>query len=152
VAGPGTLGGRIVTAACEPLVAGAAAGPALVLTEPLSFWGGFDVAVGRIIERRHPQHGAHVTGSVLVMPGGRGSSSSSSVIAEAVRAGTAPAAIVLAVRDPIIALGALVAQELYGVTMPVLWLAGEAYAQLRTGDAVAIAPDGRIEFGVPSTG
>ena len=89
------------------LVPGEAHGPALVLTEALSFWGGLDPATGKIVDVHHPQHGVVVTGSVLVMPGGRGSSSSSSVLAEAIRAGTAPAAIVLAEADPIIALGAM---------------------------------------------
>lgn len=102
------------------LVAGEARGPALVLSEPLSFWGGLDSATGTIVDVHHPQRGAVVTGTVLVMPGGRGSSSSSSVLAEAIRAGTAPAAIVLAEPDPIIVLGAIVARELYGVAVPVL--------------------------------
>ena len=104
------------------LVPGEARGPALVLTEPLSFWGGLDPATGAIVDVRHPQRGAVVTGTVLVMPGGRGSSSSSSVLAEAIRAGTAPAAIVLAEPDPIIALGALVARELYGASIPIVVL------------------------------
>jgi predicted aconitase with swiveling domain len=77
------------------LVAGTAEGRALVLDEPLSFWGGVDPATGDIIEARHPQHGENVAGRILVMPSGRGSSSSSSVLAEAIRAGTAPAAIVV---------------------------------------------------------
>ncbi len=102
------------------LVPGEARGPALVLSEPLSFWGGLDAATGAIIDVHHPQRGAVVTGTVLVMPGGRGSSSSSSVLAEAIRAGTAPAAIVLTERDPIIALGAIVARELYGASIPII--------------------------------
>ncbi len=102
------------------LVPGEARAPALVLTEPLSFWGGLDPATGAIIDVHHPQRGAVVTGTVLVMPGGRGSSSSSSVLAEAIRVGTAPAAIVLTERDPIIALGALVARELYGASIPII--------------------------------
>lgn len=104
------------------LVPGEARGPALVLSEPLSFWGGLDPATGAIIDVRHPQRGAVVTGTVLVMPGGRGSSSSSSVLAEVIRAGTAPAAIVLTERDPIIALGAIVARELYGASIPIIEL------------------------------
>ena len=63
------------------LVAGTAEGRALVLDEPLSFWGGIDPANGDIIDGRHPQHGANVAGRILVMPSGRGSSSSSSVLA-----------------------------------------------------------------------
>jgi hypothetical protein len=107
-------------AEARTLVAGAAEGEALVLDEPLSFWGGVDPATGTIVDVHHPQRGERVTGRVLVMPSGRGSSSSSSVLAEAVRAGTAPAAIVLLEPDPIIALGAIVARELYGVGLPVV--------------------------------
>jgi predicted aconitase with swiveling domain len=118
------------------LVPGEARGPALVLTEPLSFWGGLDPATGAIVDVHHPQRGAVVTGTVLVMPGGRGSSSSSSVLAEAIRAGTAPAAIVLAEPDPIIALGAIVARELYGAAVPVLVAEGSA---LRSGEVLDVA-------------
>jgi uncharacterized protein len=102
------------------LVAGTAEGRPLLLDEPLSFWGGVDPASGDIIDARHPQHGANVAGRILVMPSGRGSSSSSSVLAEAIRAGTAPAAIVLGEADPILALGAIVARELYGLTIPIV--------------------------------
>jgi uncharacterized protein len=129
-----------------PLVPGEAAGRALVLAEPLSFWGGFDVASGRIIDRRHPQFGACVTGRILVMPAGRGSSSSSSVIAEAVHAGTAPAAIVLRERDPIVALGALVAAELYGRVMPVVTVDAGAFARLQDGASISVGVDGTVEL------
>ncbi len=96
------------------------AGRAILLAEPLSFWGGFDAATGRIIDVHHPQHGASLAGRVVVMPGGRGSSSSASVLAEAVRAGTAPAALILGEPDLIVAVGAVVAAELYGVDLPVV--------------------------------
>jgi predicted aconitase with swiveling domain len=125
------------------LVGGEARGPALRLDEPLSFWGGVDPLTGRIIDRRHPQHDACVTGTVLIMPGGRGSSSSSTVLAESIRLGTAPAAIVLTEPDPIIALGAVVAFELYGMVTPVLL--GEPSAEIRSGDAVHVAASGAIE-------
>lgn len=95
------------------LVAGTAAGVPLVLDEPLSFWGGVDPATGEITDRAHPQSGLRITGRILVMPGGRGSSSASSVLAECIRAGTAPAGIILEEPDPLLALGALVAAELY---------------------------------------
>ena len=121
------------------LAAGRATGPVLVLSEPLSFWGGFDPATGRIIDRHHPQLGAALAGAVLVLPGGRGSSSSSSVLAEAIRAGTAPAAIVLREADPIVALGALVAAELYGHRMPVVQIDEPGYRALRPGMVVAVS-------------
>jgi uncharacterized protein len=120
------------------LVAGTAEGRALVLDEPLSFWGGIDPANGDIIDARHPQHGANVAGRILVMPSGRGSSSSSSVLAEAIRAGTAPAAIIMGEADPILALGAIVARELFGTTIPVIVTAG---SDLRTDDLATVRAD-----------
>lgn len=54
------------------------------------------------------------------MPSGRGSSSSSSVLAEAIRRGTAPAGILLERPDPILAVGAIVAEFLYGISMPLV--------------------------------
>jgi predicted aconitase with swiveling domain len=54
------------------------------------------------------------------MESGRGSSSTSSVLAEQIRARTAPAAIVLSRPDPIIPLGALIAAELYHLDLPVV--------------------------------
>ena len=122
-------------AEARTLVEGGAEGEALVLDEPLSFWGGIDPATGSVVDVHHPQHGASVAGRVLVMPSGRGSSSSSSVLAEAIRAGTAPAAIVLREPDPIVALGAVVARELYGTSVPVVVADGPPLA---TGDRVRV--------------
>ena len=125
------------------LVAGRARGTALVLEAPLSFWGGIDPATGVVTDVHHPEHGANVAGTVLVMPSGRGSSSSSTVLAEAVRAGVAPAAIVLREPDPIVALGAIVARELYGVAVPVV-VADAAFA---SGARVTVdATDGTASF------
>ena len=120
------------------LAAGHAEGVVLVLDAPLSFWGGFDATTGRITDQHHPQVGVVLTRRVLVMPGGRGSSSSSSVLAEAIRAETAPAAIVLREADPIIALGAIVAAELYGRQMPVVAVDARLYQGLHSGQRIAI--------------
>jgi len=117
------------------LVAGTGEGPALVLDEPLSLWGGLDPGTGAIVDVRHPQRGANVAGRVLVMPSGRGSSSSSSVLAEAIRAGTAPAAIVLGEAETILPLGAIVARELYGSSVPIVVVADP---QFRTGEIVKV--------------
>ena len=126
------------------LVAGTAEGPALVLDEPLSLWGGLDPGTGEIVDVRHPQRGANVTGRVLVMPSGRGSSSSSSVLAEAIRAGTAPAAIVLGEADPILPLGAIVARELYRTVVPIVVVTN---ATIRSGEVVKVrAVPGGVEI------
>ena len=126
------------------LLPGVARGPALVLDEPLSMWGGLDAETGRIIDRRHPQLGERITGTVLVLPWGRGSSSAASVLAEAIRIGTAPAAIVLSAPDDIILLGALVAEELYGRTCPIVVAGPETYSRLQTGAEVEVQVDGTI--------
>jgi len=120
------------------LLGGSAQGEAVVLDEALSFWGGLDSDTGAIIDRRHPQAGRSLTGRILVMPSGRGSSSSSSVLAEAIRTGTAPAGIVLAEPDGIVVLGALVARELYGTAVPIVVLARNDYARIATGDRVTV--------------
>jgi uncharacterized protein len=106
--------------AAVTLAPGEAEADAFVLAEPLSFWGGYDAATGRIIDRHHPQAGAALAGRILVMTAGRGSSSGSSVLAEAIRRATAPAGIVLLHRDAILTTGALVAAELYGRAVPVV--------------------------------
>jgi predicted aconitase with swiveling domain len=98
---------------------GTATGEPIRLTAPLSFWGGTDEH-GRIVDAHHPQCGAVLTGRILMMESGRGSSSASSVLAEQIRARTAPAAIILTRPDPIIPLGALVAAELYDLNLPVV--------------------------------
>jgi predicted aconitase with swiveling domain len=113
-----------------------------VLSEPLSFWGGVDPSNGRIIDRRHPQAGETVRGKVVVMPSGRGSSSSSSVLAETIRAVTGPLAIILAEPDGILALGALTASKLYGRTTPVVVVEEATYRSIRSGADIEIAPRG----------
>ena len=89
------------------------------MEEPLSFWGSLDPTTGRIIDRLHPQAGARLAGRVLMMPAGRGSSSGSATLAEAIRLDVGPAAILLLKRDAIVIVGALVAAELYGRLRPV---------------------------------
>ena len=128
---------RSFSARC--LVEGEAEGLLALWSTPLSFWGGFDSADGRVIDRSHPAFGSVISGRVLAMPSGRGSSSASSVLAEAVRRCTAPAAILLAMPDPIIAVGAIVARRLYGRTCPVLVCSPADFAALADGETVRIA-------------
>ncbi len=130
----------------QVLVAGAGAGPVLRLEEPLSFWGGVDPVTGRIIDQRHPRCGESVSGRVLVMPYGRGSSSSSSVLLEGVRLGTAPAAVVLRELDGILALGAAVARELYAKSPPVVVLSAVDWEALRDGAEAAVDVSGRLRI------
>lgn len=126
------------------LVPGAARGSALVLSEPLSLWGGLDPQTGEIIDRRHPESGHIVSGKILVLPAGRGSSSASSVLLEAARAHRAPNAIITLERDAILALGAAVARELYAVSLPVIVLPQVAYERIHTLDLIHIDESGMV--------
>ena len=127
--------------AARMLLPGKTAGE-IVRLEPLSFWGGFDAATGRADEPSHPQFGQVLTDRILVMPTGRGSSSSSSVIAESIRARTAPAAFVLREVDAIIATGVMVAAELYGTRIPVVVVGADLWDELTTGNWLTIDADG----------
>ncbi len=133
-----------VFVAGQTLAQGAATGAPLALDEPLSFWGGLDVKTGRIIDRWHPQVGEQVTGRVLMMPAGRGSSSGSAALAEALRVGVGPAAILLLKRDGIVVVGALAAAELYGRACPVALIAREDWTRLRAAGRLDVraGPDG----------
>jgi len=113
----------------DVLVPGNARGIPLALA-PLSFWGGYDAEIGTIIDRTHPSHGQSLQGRILVMPRARGSSSSSSVLAEALRNGTGPAGIILCERDLIIAIGAITANELYSLAVPVITVDENAFARI----------------------
>ena len=131
------------------LCAGDGLGDILWLDEPLSFWGGTGLDTGIITDVHHPQHGVSLAGRVVVMSGSRGSSSSSSVLAEQIRAGVAPAALLLSSRDSIVALGALAAAEVYGIRLPILLLDAEQRAALPRAGPVAVeatASVGRISF------
>ena len=117
------------TISARALTPGQASGPVLVLDEPVSFWGGVNPETGELIDTHHPQRGVHINGCILLLPGGRGSSSSSSVFAECIRNKVAPAALLLGSADPILALGSLVASEVYGISTPVVVLEPAAYEE-----------------------
>ncbi len=96
------------------LNAGKAHGPALVLTEPLSFWGAYDPRSGCIVDTHHPQSGLCLAGHILLLPETRGSGGTPGGIAEAIRRGTAPLGIILITPDINLAIGAAVRRGFTG--------------------------------------
>lgn len=124
---------------------GAARGEVLVLTEPISFWGGVNHQ-GEIIDVRHAQHKAKMTNKILVMPSGRGSSSATAVLAELIRTGDGPLGIVMRQCDTILVIGALVSTEIYGISMPIVELAQAEYDQLTDGMNVVITADSQSQI------
>ncbi len=91
------------------VVNGHAEGLALVSERAIGFLGGVDPETGVVVEQGHPLVGQSVAGRVLVFPHGKGSTVGSYTIYRLARAGKAPAAIVNAESDAIVAVGALIA-------------------------------------------
>jgi len=130
----------------SPQIAGRAEGELLRLAKPISFWGGVDPKSSRISDPRHPDHGREIGGKILVLPGMIGSSSSSYIMLELMAIRRAPAGLVLAEPDAILALGVVVAREMDYGSIPVLVLAREEQARLESGRWARIEEDGRIEI------
>ena len=95
------LTGRVIKA-------GRAEGVALVSPEPIGFFGMVDMETGVVIERGHPLAGQSVAGRVLVFPAGKGSTVGSYSLYRLAKAGLAPAAIINAESEPIVAVGAII--------------------------------------------
>lgn len=136
--------GRIIHG--KPVVPGEAQGRTLVSSEPISFWGGYDYRTGEIIDRRHPLSGQIARGCILAVPFTRGSSTTTAVLLEAIRAGTAPAAILTTGVDSFFALASVVAREMYGMPIPIFAITPQDFSTLRSGDQLTITVDGRITF------
>jgi len=95
------LTGRVIKA-------GRAEGLALVSPEPIGFFGMVDATTGVVIEKGHPLEGESVAGRVLVFPTGKGSTVGSYSLYRLAKAGLAPAAIINAESEPIVAVGAII--------------------------------------------
>jgi predicted aconitase with swiveling domain len=134
-----TIQGRV-------LVPGQASGPALVLDETLSFWGGFNPVNGEIIDIHHPQYQTRVGQHILFIPQSRGSAGTPGAIAETLRNGSGPAAFVLANADLNISVGVMVANRLYQLNVPVIEIALSQFAQIENGSNVQVGEAGLIEI------
>lgn len=119
-----------VLTAKEILLPGVAEGYLLRLDRPLSFWGGVDPRTGDILDPRHPQHGENLTGRVLALERGIGSSSGSSVLLELLAEGKGPAGLLLMEADAILTLGVIVAREMDYGAIPVFLVSPETFASL----------------------
>ena len=118
------------------VVAGRAAGEALVADATLSFWGEVDPVTGRVISAGHPLEGESLGGRVLVIRSTRGSSATPLVLQLAKLEGKAPAALVNVEVDSLAVLGCIV----NGI--PMVTVNGEdAFARICTGDHVEVDAD-----------
>lgn len=138
---------RVIEIQAEAVaVPGSARGVAEVANAPISFWGGLNPETGEVIDRRHPLSGRVLTGKVLVIPHGRGSCSASGVLLEAIMHGKAPAAIIVSRLDPIIGLGSILGDELYGRTVPVFAVSEADRHLILDRDVVTLETQGRIRI------
>jgi len=124
---------------------GGAEGEAAVTKQPISFWGGLNTETGEIIDRRHEKSGTNIAGKVFVFPHGRGSSTSSAILAESIRNGTSPAAIINLQVEPILALGSIVSEELYQQSIPIVVLGEDDFCSIKDGDQIRIEADGKVK-------
>jgi len=93
---------------CHKVACGYARGPALVTKEPISFLGNVDPMTGMVVDPAHELFGRSVAGTVLIFPGGKGSTVGSYVIYQLKKRGLAPAAMINIRSEPIVAVGAII--------------------------------------------
>ena len=122
----------------KSIIAGISEGFALVSSEPFSFWGDLDPETGKIINPSNNLFGESIKDKVFVFPRGRGSCATSAILLEAVRCSNAPCAIINVDVEPILALGAIVAQEVYGKTVPMLAVSEDVIRLICSGDYLLV--------------
>ncbi len=118
-----TMEGRVI----KP---GVAEGEALVSSEPIGFLGGVDAETGIVTERDHPLEGQCVADKVLVFPTGKGSTVGSYILYQLAANDLAPAAILNAESEPIVAVGAIIGAIPMVDRLPI--------ARIETGDQVRV--------------
>lgn len=111
--------------------AGTAAGRALVSSEPIGFLGGVDGETGVVTERGHSLEGQCVAGKILVFPSGKGSTVGSYILYQLSVNGVAPAALINAETEPIVAVGAIIGEIPMVDQIPI--------EKIRAGDYVQIS-------------
>lgn len=123
-------------------VQGKASGPVLASDLELSFWGGVDPSTGEIIDRHHPLSGRCLANHIFAIPGGRGSCSGSGVMLELLLNGQGPRAMIFEREEDILTLGVIIAEEIFGRSIPVVTLNPENFRRVARSSLVEI--DGNV--------
>ena len=108
------------TVKCHSIIKGLAEGKALVTDKAFSFAHCLDPMTGQVTEEGHAWFGEDVKGKVLVFPFGKGSSLGGLYILQAAKRGNLPVAIINLETDPIITVGFLLSEILYGIKVPII--------------------------------
>lgn len=125
------------------LIRGNAAGKVLFSDVGLSFWGGVDPLTGLVIDHHHPLFGQSISGTMLAIPSGRGSCTGSCVMLELILNGVAPAALIFEQEETILPLGVIIAEEMFGRSLPVLHLEKQCFAALADVEHASLS-EGRL--------
>jgi uncharacterized protein len=121
---------------------GKAEGEAIVSKTAFGFYGAVDPNTGTISDKRHELFGKKIAGKVFVFPEGRGSTAGAIIILELARCGTAPAAMINRVTEPILATGAILAEKFYKTTIPVIDdFKKDPITEILNGDIVTVDAD-----------
>ena len=115
----------------KTLIAGTVFGPILYAETGLSFWGGVDPLTGIVTDQHHPLFGQCISGSILFIPSGRGSCTGSCVMLELIINGVAPAALIFNQNEDILPLGVMIADEIFGQSLPVLQMTIESFSRFQ---------------------
>ncbi|MFJ7727737.1 aconitase X swivel domain-containing protein [Neobacillus sp. NPDC097160] len=126
------------------LVRGEADGEVCGTRDRISFWGGYDPATGKVVDRHHSLCGETLTSKIFVLPKGKGSSTGSYVLLDAMVSGNAPAGIILNKVDEIISLGVIVCEEFFDKKIPIVVLEDEDFSLAVHAKTAKIHEDGTV--------
>jgi phosphomecalonate degydratase small subunit len=126
----------IKTIKCRKISKGHAKGEIILTNDSLSFLGGVDPKTGLIIDSGHELYGKKISGKILLIPSGKGSTVGSYVIFQMAKNNTAPKAIISLKAEPIIATGAIMA-DIPLVDQP----EADIFDILKDGDLVEVDAD-----------
>ncbi|HMK54031.1 MAG TPA: DUF126 domain-containing protein [Methanobacteriaceae archaeon] len=124
---------------CRRISKGKVEGPVILTQQPLSFLGGIDPNMGKVIDQGHELYQQTVKDKILIIPSGKGSTVGSYVIFQMAKNQTAPLAIVAVEAEPIIATGAIMA----GFPM-VDRPEADIFELIKTGDWIEVDADSEI--------
>ncbi len=109
-----------VTIQGRTIAGGLVEGEAVVTREPFMFPHGLDPKTGRVINRRHELFGRDLSGKILIFPFAVGSTTTATWLLEAVRLKKNPKALLVEEIDPMLAVGAILAEIFYQEALPVI--------------------------------
>jgi uncharacterized protein len=120
---------------CHKVSPGHARGPALATKELISFLGNVDPTTGVVVDPEHELFGQCIAGTVLVFPGGKGSTVGSYVIYQLKKKGVAPVAMINLHSEPIVAVGAIIS------SIPLVDRVPEEILRIKNGTLVEVDAD-----------